>query len=141
MGRHKSDNPKSKGIRVRLTEDQYNRLKFFSTDNNMSMSEVIINALDVYSRYCLSIKLFTDRIVYTILEIFYNLKREDVEDIVKNNSIYKNAIKYNNHVNHEQMREIHIVSAVCKELYYKKKIKFIPDIEAIKSAYCEVLEI
>lgn len=141
MARPKSDNPKSKGIRVRLTEDQYNRLKFFSRDNNMHMSEVIINALDVYSHYCLHIKLFTDRIVYTILEIFNNLKREDVEDIIKNNFIYKNAIKYNNHVNHEQMLEIHIVSAICRELYEKKKIKFIPDIESIKYAYCEVLEI
>ncbi len=46
MARPKSDNPKNHVIKVRMTEEEYERLLAYATRNNQTMSDVISKSLD-----------------------------------------------------------------------------------------------
>jgi len=46
MARPKSDNPKNHVIKVRMTEEEYERLLAYATRNDQTMSDVISKSLD-----------------------------------------------------------------------------------------------
>ena len=41
MSRPKKDITRDKGLRIRLTQEEYEMIKYYAEQNNMSMSEVI----------------------------------------------------------------------------------------------------
>jgi len=47
-GRPKSENPASKQYRIRLTSDQYNKLKELSEKEGLPMSEILKIGIDLY---------------------------------------------------------------------------------------------
>lgn len=45
MGRPKKENTKTRGYRIRLTDEEYKQLKQFSTETNKSIADIIREGL------------------------------------------------------------------------------------------------